>query len=106
MKENCIFCKIINGEAKAEFVSQGEDIVAFRDINPSAPVHILIIPKKHIRSVNDLEKEDGALLSKMFLTAKEIAKDQARREAYLAREKAIAEAQEARKLKAKKQPPK
>jgi histidine triad (HIT) family protein len=76
MEKDCIFCKIVNGEAKADYVYQGEELVAFRDINPSAPVHILIIPKKHIRSVNDLEKEDGALLSKMFMTAKEIAKEQ------------------------------
>jgi histidine triad (HIT) family protein len=76
MEEDCIFCKIAHGEVKADFVYQGKDLMAFKDINPSAPVHILIIPKKHIRSINDLAQGDETLISEMFLRAKEIVKDQ------------------------------
>lgn len=76
MEKDCIFCKIAHGEAPSDFVYQGEDLVAFKDINPSAPVHILVVPKKHIRSINELNDEDGFLISEIFLTAKEIAKEQ------------------------------
>ena len=76
MEKDCIFCKIVSGEIKADFLYKGEDLLAFKDINPSAPVHILIIPKKHIRSINDIEEQDGTLISKIFMRAKQIAKDQ------------------------------
>ena len=76
MDDDCIFCKIIKGEAKADFVYQGDNIVAFKDIKPSAPVHILVVPKKHVRSINDLENQDASLISEMLFRAKEIAKEQ------------------------------
>jgi histidine triad (HIT) family protein len=76
MNDACIFCKIINGDTNATFVYQGQNIVAFKDIKPSAPVHILVVPKKHIRSINDLEERDAALMSEMLLAAKDIAREQ------------------------------
>jgi histidine triad (HIT) family protein len=74
--ENCIFCKIAAGLIPSNKVYEDESIFAFRDINPEAPVHILIIPKKHISSVNDLELGDEELIGKIFITAKKIAKDE------------------------------
>jgi len=70
---NCIFCKIGKGEIESEVVWEKDDIVAFRDVNPQAPTHILIIPKKHIPMVSKIQKEDQALVGKMILTAKEVA---------------------------------
>ncbi len=71
----CVFCKIINKEIPAEIVFEDEDILAFKDIHPVAPVHILIIPKKHIASINDLEEGDIELVGKMIFQAKGIAKN-------------------------------
>jgi histidine triad (HIT) family protein len=76
VKTDCIFCRIAHGEAPADIVCQEDDLIAFRDINPSAPVHILLIPKRHVRSINDLKDEDGALIARMFLMAKKIVKKQ------------------------------
>jgi histidine triad (HIT) family protein len=76
MVNDCIFCDIIRGEKTADFVFQGESVVAFRDINPHAPVHILIVPRNHIRSVNDLQQEDRMVISEMFMRARDIAKAQ------------------------------
>ena len=73
--EECIFCKIAKGESPAEFEYQGEEIVAFYDISPKAPVHILIVPKRHIKSVKEMGEEDSELLGKMILTAKKIAQN-------------------------------
>ncbi len=73
---DCIFCKIIKGEMPAQFVWQDEDLVAFADINPKAPVHILIVPKKHLESVREATDEDVTLLGKMLLAAKKIAQKQ------------------------------
>ena len=74
--EDCIFCKIVKGEIPSSKVYEDEDILAFKDINPVTPVHILVIPKKHIESLNDIEAEDEKLLGKIFLTIKKIAKEQ------------------------------
>ncbi len=71
----CIFCKIAKKEIPAEVIFEDEDIVAFKDAHPLAPVHILIIPQKHIESINDLEKGDQLLAGKMILAGKKIAKD-------------------------------
>lgn len=60
--EDCIFCKIANGEIPSKVVYEDEEIIAFKDINPQAPVHILVIPKKHIASLIDLKKEDEVLV--------------------------------------------
>lgn len=69
-----IFSKIINKEIPADIVLEDDDVLAFKDINPQAPVHILIIPKKPIPTINDIEEEDAALIGKIVLTAKKIAK--------------------------------
>jgi len=71
-----IFTKIINKEIDADVLYEDDDVLAFRDISPKAPTHVLIIPKKEIATVNDVEDEDAALLGKLFLTAKRIAKDE------------------------------
>lgn len=76
MEKNCMFCQIIRGEKPADFVYQDESLVVFKDIRPHAPVHLLFVPKKHIRSVNDLIEEDTPIVSKMIFKAKEIARDQ------------------------------
>jgi histidine triad (HIT) family protein len=70
---DCIFCGIVDGSLPTEYVHEGEQIVAFRDITPQAPTHVLIVPRAHIESVADLENEHAQLLSEMFLAAKAIA---------------------------------
>jgi len=69
----CLFCKIANGDIKAEKVYENDEVLAFRDINPQAPVHVLIIPKKHIATINDIEPQDAGLIGKLYLAAKEVA---------------------------------
>ena len=71
-----IFTKIIQGEAPADIVYQDDLVTAFRDINPAAPVHILIVPNKYIPTINDLDAEDGALAGHMMLIAKKIAQQE------------------------------
>jgi histidine triad (HIT) family protein len=73
MANECLFCKISAGETSTEFLYENEHLVVFRDIKPSAPVHILIVPKRHIRSINDLAEGDRAILSEMIFVAKEMA---------------------------------
>ena len=70
-----IFSKIVRGEAQADIVYQDERVTCFRDINPAAPVHILIIPNKEIATLNDLGEEDEALAGYMLLTAKRLARE-------------------------------
>ena len=74
--EDCLFCKIVKGEIPSTKVYEDEFVYAFKDINPEAPVHILVIPKKHIGSINKIEKEDEELIGKIFTTIKKVAKDQ------------------------------
>lgn len=63
--DDCIFCKIIKGEIPSEKVYEDEEVLAFKDINPAAPIHILVIPKKHINSLLELEDEDYELVGKI-----------------------------------------
>ncbi|MBD8496706.1 histidine triad nucleotide-binding protein [Paenibacillus arenosi] len=72
---DCIFCKIIEGTLPSKKVYETEQVVAFHDIQPKAPVHIVIVPKKHIPTMNDLQKEDYALLGDIHEAAQQIAKD-------------------------------
>lgn len=74
--EDCIFCKIINKEIPSDIVYEDKEILAFRDINPVAPVHILVIPKKHIESVICLKEEDKALIGKIYMVINKIAKQE------------------------------
>ena len=76
MEKSCIFCQIVRGERPADFLYRGDSLVVFRDAHPHAPVHLLIVPKKHIRSVNDLTEEDINLVSELILKAREMARDQ------------------------------
>ena len=75
--EDCLFCKIAAKEMTADIVTENEEFVAFNDINPHATHHILIIPKKHIPSMNDLNEAEGddALIGRMMLFARDIAKE-------------------------------
>jgi len=72
---NCIFCKIIAGEIPGEFIYRDEQISAFRDINPIAPTHILIVPNKHITDVNDLDTKDEPLIGHLFTVARQLAEE-------------------------------
>ncbi len=74
--EQCIFCKIVNKEAPAQIVHEDERILAFKDIFPKAPVHILIVPKKHIETVAHIGPDDKELIGELFVVAKKIAKEQ------------------------------
>lgn len=74
--QDCLFCKIIRKEIPADIVYEDEEILAFKDIQPAAPIHILVIPKKHISSINEIETEDEALVGKIYTKIKEIAKQQ------------------------------
>ena len=71
----CIFCKIVNGDVPCEKIYEDEDIFAFKDINPSAPIHVLFIPKKHFASLNDMNESEVGLLGKLLLSIKNVAKD-------------------------------
>jgi len=72
---DCIFCKIANKEMKSDIIFENDSVVAFKDIHPKANFHILIVPKKHIESVDKLEENDKKLVGEMILTAKNIAKE-------------------------------
>ena len=72
---DCIFCKIVKGEIPSDKVFEDEKVLAFRDINPEAPVHIVIVPKKHILSLNEVTKEDIEVISHILLLAKNIASE-------------------------------
>jgi histidine triad (HIT) family protein len=76
MQKDCLFCKIAHGQMDTEFLFENESLVVFRDINPHAPVHLLIVPKRHIRSINDLTPEDNDILAEMITTAKAMAAKQ------------------------------
>ena len=71
--KDCIFCKIIRKEEPADIFYENDDLIVFKDINPQAPVHYLIVPKEHIESINDLESQHQDLMGRILLTTKEIA---------------------------------
>jgi histidine triad (HIT) family protein len=72
-QSNCLFCKILSGDIPAEIVYESDTAIAFRDINPQAPTHVLIIPRKHIATINEIVKEDEALVGSLYSAAREIA---------------------------------
>ncbi|MDZ7685036.1 MAG: histidine triad nucleotide-binding protein [Gammaproteobacteria bacterium] len=76
MSEDCLFCKIIGGDIPGDIVYQDDNVIAFRDINPQAPVHILIVPRKHIATLNELAEDDQALCGYLTLTARRLAAEQ------------------------------
>ena len=73
---DCIFCKIASADIHAELVYQDEDVLAFRDLNPQAPVHVLVIPRKHIATINDIQVEDTDVIGKLYLAAKQVAQQE------------------------------
>ena len=74
--QDCIFCKIVKGEIPCKKVYEDEDVLAFHDINPSAPIHFLLIPKKHLVSLAEVQPEDTPLLGKMLALVPQLAKEQ------------------------------
>lgn len=79
-ESDCIFCQIVAGEMDADIVRSDDHVVAFRDINPQAPTHILVIPREHIPRVDDLEERHADLVGRLFLAAGEIAGEEGIRE--------------------------
>lgn len=73
---DCIFCKIASGEIPADKLYEDDQVVAFRDLNPQAPTHALVIPKTHIASLNELTEANQGLMGKLFLAAKQVAADE------------------------------
>jgi len=71
---DCLFCKIVNREIPADIVFENDHVLAFNDINPQAPTHVLIIPKQHISTINDIQPEQAEVVGNLYLAAKEIAK--------------------------------
>jgi histidine triad (HIT) family protein len=76
MSDNCIFCKIVRGEIPCRKVYEDDDVLAFHDINPVAPVHFMLVPKRHLVSLLEAGEGDEALLGKMLLLAPKLAKEQ------------------------------
>ena len=70
--KDCIFCKIIAGEIPCEKIYEDDMVLSFKDINPGAPVHFLIIPKKHIESLNDISEDDSKIIAHIFIVAKKL----------------------------------
>jgi len=70
---NCLFCKILSGHIPADIVDESETAIAFRDINPQAPTHLVIIPRKHIATINDIVEEDEVIVGSLYSAAREIA---------------------------------
>lgn len=79
--EDCIFCKIIKGEIPSSKVYEDDEILAFNDINPAAPIHILVIPKKHIKSLADMDNGDEVLVGKIYNVINKIAEEKGFKEA-------------------------
>ena len=74
--DDCIFCKIVKKEIKSKMIFEDNDIIAFWDINPQAPLHILIIPKKHIENILQISDDDTELIAKILKTINQISKEQ------------------------------
>lgn len=70
---DCLFCKILAGDIPADIVYESETAVAFRDINPQAPTHVLVIPRRHIATINDIEPDDEPLIGSLYSAARQIA---------------------------------
>jgi histidine triad (HIT) family protein len=75
-EQDCLFCRIVDGNLSADIVYEDDSLVAFRDINPKAPTHILLIPRRHIATMNDLQNGDETLVGELFLGAARIAADE------------------------------
>ncbi|MGI9238242.1 MAG: histidine triad nucleotide-binding protein [Woeseiaceae bacterium] len=71
--EDCLFCKILSGDIPADVIFESDTVIAFRDINPKAPTHVLVIPRKHIATINDVREEDEKIVGSLYSAAKDIA---------------------------------
>jgi len=74
--DNCIFCKIIKGEIPSQKLYEDDEILSFRDVNPAAPIHILVIPKKHISMLTELKEEDETIIGRIYTVINKIAKQE------------------------------
>ena len=74
MGNGCLFCRIAKGEVPTEFIYENDSLVVLKDIYPQAPVHLLIVPKKHIRSINELGDDDREIIAEVLMVAKKLAK--------------------------------
>lgn len=74
--QDCLFCKILKGDIPADVIYESDTAIAFRDINPKAPTHVLVIPRKHIATINDLGEDDRDIVGGLYLAAKLIAADE------------------------------
>jgi histidine triad (HIT) family protein len=72
----CLFCKMVSGEIAPDKVFENDDVLAFRDINPQAPTHVLVIPKRHVGTLNELDEHTAELVGKMVLAAAEVARQE------------------------------
>ena len=73
---DCLFCKMVSGEIQPDTVYEDEHVLAFRDINPQAPTHVLVIPKRHISTLNDINEADAELMGRLYLAARHIAHEE------------------------------
>jgi histidine triad (HIT) family protein len=73
---DCLFCKMVAGDIKPDVVFEDDAVLAFRDVNPQAPTHVLVIPKQHIATTNDLDENSAGVVGKLYLAAKHIAADE------------------------------
>ena len=76
MSDDCLFCKIANHDIPATIVYEDNELIAFHDVSPQAPTHVLIVPRRHISTLNDTEENDHALLGSMLWRATQLAKEQ------------------------------
>jgi len=74
--QDCLFCKILDGDIPADVIFESDTAIAFRDINPQAPTHVLIIPRRHIATINDFESGDQELVGSLYMAAQEIARQE------------------------------
>ena len=70
---DCLFCKMVSGEIQPDTVYEDDNVLAFRDLNPQAPTHVLVVPKRHISTINDLNSGDAELVGQLYLAAKQVA---------------------------------
>jgi histidine triad (HIT) family protein len=75
-EKSCLFCGILSGEIPADIIYESDNAVAFRDTNPQAPTHVLVIPRKHIATINSLQADDQSLVGSLYLAAREIARQE------------------------------
>ncbi|RLA31363.1 MAG: histidine triad nucleotide-binding protein [Gammaproteobacteria bacterium] len=75
-ESDCLFCKIVADEIPADIIHESPDAIAFRDINPQAPTHVLIVPRRHISTINDLDESDTDAVGQLFLAARNIARQE------------------------------